>query len=155
MASATTFTTPAALEQAARNYRELVMAACKPRKIIAGQRSANIAFQLLGDRVIKVILETTSQDIFYNWSANSVETKAPVIDVLIGAASENDLVLAKKIAHRSQHARLDELISLVRKTEQPSPPVRAEIIQPKARSKILTITRAADGKISGGLLAEV
>jgi hypothetical protein len=151
------FTTPAALQQAANNYKQLVTAACSKRKIAVASASTNLAFQLVGGSILKATVTVRIPDAYYTWHTGVFESDPQTIDVSFGLASEEDLIAARKIATRTQAGQIDDLLKLLRKAkaEQPAAPLPAEkSIKPKARNKFITIQRGDDGKMSGAFVME-
>src|SRR6266481_4277833 len=100
--------TPVTLEQSARDYRDLVTAACTKRKIVGADETVTLGFQMIAGKLLKVVVVVKTPDLCYTWHTHEIETTAPAIEVLIGLATEGDLIAARKIARRAQYAAIDD-----------------------------------------------
>jgi hypothetical protein len=80
----------------------------------------------------------------------------PNITLALDEASEADLLAAKSASPGQAH-EVDALITFLRKSEQPSPPLRVEITNATELQKdtVLTVQRDREGKLAGATAVKV
>src|SRR5437588_11063803 len=77
--AARTSTAPATLDQAAKDYRDLLTAISTKRQILRGGQSANLIFQSVDGKVLRLAMVTKTGPLFYTWHNGQVEDTAPEV----------------------------------------------------------------------------
>lgn len=152
-----TAVTPAMLEQSARDYRELLTAVSTKRQITRGGQSANLSFQVIDGKVLRVAMATQTHPTFYTFHNGQVDQTATDITLSVGFATEAELIAARAMVPAATAGQIDVLLKLVREGAQPPAPIRVEITNADAFQKdtILTVKRDDSGKLSGATAMKV